>query len=61
MGETAAGLILAEPATGNTTGNTTGNATGNATEPDRDPEPRVIPVPGEVILRESTLPHPPAL
>jgi LacI family transcriptional regulator len=22
--------------------------------------PRVIPVPGEVILRESTLPHPPA-
>ncbi|HEY2265652.1 MAG TPA: LacI family DNA-binding transcriptional regulator [Streptosporangiaceae bacterium] len=57
MGETAAGLILAEPATGNTTGNTTGNAT----EPDRDPEPRVIPVPGEVILRESTLPHPPAL
>ena len=23
-------------------------------------EPRVIPVPGEVILRESTLPHPPA-
>jgi hypothetical protein len=24
------------------------------------PQPRVIPVPGEVILRESTLPHPPA-
>jgi hypothetical protein len=53
MGETAAGLILAEPAPGNTTG--------NAPEPDRDPEPRVIPVPGEVILRMSTLPHPPVL
>jgi hypothetical protein len=24
------------------------------------PQPRVVPVPGEVILRESTLPHPPA-
>jgi DNA-binding LacI/PurR family transcriptional regulator len=27
--------------------------------PSRD-QPRVIPVPGEVILRESTLPRPPA-
>src|SRR2546423_12571650 len=25
-----------------------------------EPPPRVIPVPGEVILRESTLPHPPS-
>jgi LacI family transcriptional regulator len=46
MGEMAAGLVLAEPA------------------PDT-PEtpaatPRVIPVPGEVILRDSTLPRPPA-
>jgi hypothetical protein len=23
------------------------------------PQPRVVPVPGEVILRDSTLPHPP--
>jgi hypothetical protein len=31
-----------------------------AEPPDAPPEPppRVIPVPGEVILRESTLPHP---
>jgi DNA-binding LacI/PurR family transcriptional regulator len=28
-------------------------------DPSRD-QPRVIPVPGEVILRESTLPRPPA-
>jgi LacI family transcriptional regulator len=54
MGETAAGLVLGEP------------PPANAPEPDRDPDrdpdpdPRVIPVPGEVILRESTLPHPPA-
>jgi LacI family transcriptional regulator len=49
MGEMAAGLILAE------------TPPGTGLEPDREPEPRVIPVPGEVILRESTLPHPPAL
>jgi len=47
MGEMAAGLVLAEP-------QDAGPATG------RGPQPRVIPVPGEVILRESTLPHPPA-
>jgi LacI family transcriptional regulator len=47
MGEMAAGLVLAEP-----------QDAGPATGP--GPQPRVIPVPGEVILRESTLPHPPA-
>jgi LacI family transcriptional regulator, galactose operon repressor len=47
MGEMAAGLVLAEPPDA-------GPAVGPA------PQPRVIPVPGEVILRESTLPHPPA-
>jgi LacI family transcriptional regulator len=47
MGEMAAGLVLAEAADGG---------------PDAGPgpPPRVIPVPGEVILRESTLPRPPA-
>ena len=45
MGEMAAGLVLAEPPT-------------RTARPGR--QPRVIPVPGEVILRESTLPHPPA-
>ncbi|HEU5385978.1 MAG TPA: LacI family DNA-binding transcriptional regulator [Streptosporangiaceae bacterium] len=44
MGEMAAELILSEPP--------------HETAP--DPQPRVIPVPGEVILRESTLPHPSA-
>jgi LacI family transcriptional regulator len=52
MGEMAAELILSEPP--------------HETAPRPGPEapneshPRVIPVPGEVILRESTLPHPPA-
>ena len=48
MGEMAAGLVLAEPP-------------GTAPEPPGPapgPRPRVVPVPGEVILRESTLPHP---
>jgi len=27
---------------------------------DAPPQPRVVPVPGEVVLRDSTLPHPPA-
>jgi LacI family transcriptional regulator len=49
MGEMAAGLILGEAPPGAGPG------------PDRAPEPLVIPVPGEVILRESTLPHPPAI
>jgi LacI family transcriptional regulator len=47
MGEMAAGLVLADPPDA-----------GPATGP--EPQPRVIPVPGEVILRESTRPHPPA-
>jgi DNA-binding LacI/PurR family transcriptional regulator len=48
MGEMAAELILSEPP--------------HETGPDASttPHPRVIPVPGEVILRESTLPYPPA-
>jgi len=48
MGEMAAGLVLAEPP-------------GTAPEPPGPapgPRPRVVPVPGEVILRDSTLPHP---
>jgi LacI family transcriptional regulator len=47
MGEMAAGLVLAEAAS---------PAAGPA---DDHQPPRVIPVPGEVILRESTLPRPP--
>jgi LacI family transcriptional regulator len=47
MGEMAASLVLAEAA---------GPAVGAA---DDQQQPRVIPVPGEVILRESTLPRPP--
>jgi len=43
MGEMAAELVLSEP----------------DPEASSTPQPRVIPVPGEVILRESTLPHPP--
>ena len=55
MGEMAAGLVLAEaPAAAADMGvvASAGVAAGQ--------QPRVIPVPGEVILRESTLPHPPA-
>jgi LacI family transcriptional regulator len=50
MGEMAAGLVLAEP------------APGPVPEASQDPAPapRVVPVPGEVILRDSTLPRPPA-
>jgi LacI family transcriptional regulator len=47
MGEMAAELILSEPPHETTP------------ETSSTPQPRVIPVPGEVILRESTLPHPP--
>jgi LacI family transcriptional regulator len=52
MGEMAAGLVLAEPPGAEPPG--AGPPAGN------EPPPRVIPVPGEVILRDSTLPHPPA-
>ena len=55
MGEMAAGLVLAEaPAAAADMGVVAGAdmAAGQ--------QPRVIPVPGEVILRESTLPRPPA-
>ena len=47
MGEMAASLVLSEAAS---------PAAGPALD---QPQPRVIPVPGEVILRESTLPRPP--
>jgi LacI family transcriptional regulator len=47
MGEMAASLVLAEAVS---------PAAGPA---DDQQQPRVIPVPGEVILRESTLPRPP--
>jgi LacI family transcriptional regulator len=51
MGEMAASLVLAEAA---------GPAAGPTADPaDDQQQPRVIPVPGEVILRESTLPRPP--
>ena len=56
MGEMAAALVLADPP-GAGPASTDPFSTGPATGP--GPPPRVIPVPGEVILRESTLPHPP--
>jgi len=55
MGEMAAGLVLAEPP------GTAPEPPGTAPEPagpSPGPRPRVVPVPGEVILRDSTLPHP---
>ena len=53
MGEMAASLVLAEAADAATiVGADTGADAGAG------PQPRVIPVPGEVILRESTLPRP---
>ena len=54
MGEMAAGLVLAEPAD---SGADPGASPG--ADVAAGPEPRVIPVPGEVILRESTPPRPP--
>ena len=55
MGEMAAGLVLAEaPAAASDMG------TVASADMPADQQPRVIPVPGEVILRESTLPRPPA-
>jgi len=50
MGEMAANLVLSEPS---------GATPSGAPRPGQD-QPRVIPVPGEVILRDSTVPHPPA-
>ncbi len=55
----AAGLVLAEAADP-----AYDQASDTAPETTSDPgagprQPRVIPVPGEVILRESTLPRPP--
>ncbi len=47
MGQMAAGLVLAEAAAPAGVG------------ADYEHQPRVLPVPGEVILRESTLPRPP--
>ena len=55
MGEMAAGLVLAEPP------GTAPEPPGTAPEPAGPApglRPRVVPVPGEVILRDSTLPHP---
>ena len=55
MGEMAAGLVLAEaPAAASDMGVVA------SADMAADQQPRVIPVPGEVILRESTLPRPPA-
>ena len=45
MGEMAANLVL--------------SGASDANRPGQD-RPRIVPVPGEVILRESTVPHPPA-
>jgi LacI family transcriptional regulator len=53
MGEMAASLILSESAPAAAPGPAFAPAPGQE-------KPRVIPVPGEVILRDSTLPHPPA-
>ena len=52
MGEMAAGLVLADPPNAGPA-SVAGPAAGAGSQP------RVIPVPGEVILRESTRPHPP--
>ena len=51
MGEMAAGLVLADPPDVGPA-SVAGPAAGTGSQP------RVIPVPGEVILRESTLPYP---
>jgi LacI family transcriptional regulator len=52
MGEMAAGLVLSEAGPA-------GLVLSEAGDPVPERQPRVIPVPGEVILRESTLPRPP--
>ena len=55
MGEMAAGLVLGEASDAASDMGVVASADMAA-----DQQPRVIPVPGEVILRESTLPRPPA-
>ena len=55
MGEMAADLVLAEAPVAVSDLGVVASADMTA-----DQQPRVIPVPGEVILRESTLPRPPA-
>lgn len=55
-GHAATGHIATGHTAGAATSHTMGGATGH---PGRD-QPRVIPVPGEVILRESTIPRPPS-
>jgi LacI family transcriptional regulator len=55
MGEMAANLVLSEP----TSATPTPATPASAPRPAQD-QPRVIPIPGEVILRDSTVPHPPA-
>jgi LacI family transcriptional regulator len=53
MGEMAASLVLSQA-----TSPATSPATSRAIDAAQD-APRVIPVPGEVILRDSTIPRPP--
>jgi len=57
MGEMAAGLVLAEAPAAAADGDTGVVASADMTA---GQQPRVIPVPGEVILRDSTVPRPPA-
>jgi len=57
MGEMAAGLVLAEAPAAVADGDTGVVASADMTA---GQQPRVIPVPGEVILRDSTVPRPPA-
>jgi LacI family transcriptional regulator, galactose operon repressor len=57
MGEMAAGLLLAEAPAAVADGDTGVVASADMTA---GQQPRVIPVPGEVILRDSTVPRPPA-
>src|SRR3984893_6416640 len=61
MGEMAASLVLSQASSqagSHAASRATSRATSRASGAAQDP-PRVIPVPGEVILRDSTSPHPP--
>jgi LacI family transcriptional regulator len=58
MGEMAAGLVLSEPPEPAAPADAHEAADGAGAPPAQPP--KVIPVPGEVILRESTLPRPPS-